>query len=83
MTEEVYHVLKGQPYEFQSRRRVKVKGKGEMTTYFRTDRKQPPTVRVDDMVGLMHNLLSKLSKGQLSFGSDVIQPVDLQIEFIF
>ena len=54
MTEEVYQVLKGQPYEFQCRGRVKVKGKGEMTTYFLTDRKQPSTVRVDDIVGLMH-----------------------------
>ena len=53
MTEEVYQVLKHQPYEFQCRGRVKVKGKGEMTTYFLTDRKQPATVRVDDIAMMM------------------------------
>lgn len=49
VTEDVYHVLRHQPYEFQCRGRVKVKGKGDMTTYFLTDRKQPATVRVDDI----------------------------------
>jgi adenylate cyclase 1 len=29
-----------------------VKGKGDMTTYFLTDRKQPGTVRVDDLPGM-------------------------------
>ena len=53
VTEEVYQVLKHQPYEFQCRGRVKVKGKGEMTTYFLTDRKQPATVRVDDIAAMM------------------------------
>lgn len=53
VTEEVYQVLKHQPYEFQCRGRVKVKGKGEMTTYFLTDRKQPATVRVDDIAHMM------------------------------
>lgn len=53
VTEEVYQVLKHQPYEFQCRGRVKVKGKGEMTTYFLTDRKQPATVRVDDLAHMM------------------------------
>jgi adenylate cyclase 1 len=42
-------VLKNFPYEFQCRGKVKVKGKGDMTTYFLTDRKQPGTVRVDDL----------------------------------
>ena len=46
-------MLKHQPYEFQCRGRVKVKGKGEMTTYFLTDRKQPATVRVDDIAMMM------------------------------
>ncbi|KAF5272245.1 hypothetical protein FQA39_LY01327 [Lamprigera yunnana] len=49
VTEEVYQVLKTYPYEFQCRGKVKVKGKGDMTTYFLTDRKQPGTVRVDDL----------------------------------
>ncbi|XP_045030921.1 Ca(2+)/calmodulin-responsive adenylate cyclase isoform X1 [Daphnia magna] len=53
VTEEVYQVLRHQPYEFQCRGRVKVKGKGEMTTYFLTDRKQPATVRVDDIALMM------------------------------
>jgi hypothetical protein len=45
-------VLKNFPYEFQCRGKVKVKGKGDMTTYFLTDRKQPGTVRVDDLPGM-------------------------------
>ncbi|KAK7870562.1 hypothetical protein R5R35_009074 [Gryllus longicercus] len=49
VTEEVYQVLRGYPYEFQCRGKVKVKGKGDMTTYFLTDRKQPGTIRVDDL----------------------------------
>lgn len=35
----MYQVLKNYPYEFQCRGKVKVKGKGEMTTYFLIDRK--------------------------------------------
>ncbi|CAH0748317.1 unnamed protein product [Diatraea saccharalis] len=38
VTEEVYQVLKDMPYQFVCRGKVKVKGKGEMTTYFLTDR---------------------------------------------
>ncbi|CAB3224658.1 unnamed protein product [Arctia plantaginis] len=38
VTEEVYQVLKDLPYQFVCRGKVKVKGKGEMTTYFLTDR---------------------------------------------
>jgi len=52
VTEEAYQVLKNFPYEFQCRGKVKVKGKGDMTTYFLTDRKQPGTVRVDDLPGM-------------------------------
>ncbi|XP_065567716.1 Ca(2+)/calmodulin-responsive adenylate cyclase-like isoform X2 [Artemia franciscana] len=54
VTEEVYLVLKDHPYEFQCRGPVKVKGKGEMTTYFLVDRKQPPTVRADDIQAMKH-----------------------------
>ncbi|KAB7507476.1 Adenylate cyclase, germination specific, partial [Armadillidium nasatum] len=39
VTEDVYNVLKNFPYEFQCRGKIKVKGKGDMTTYFITDRK--------------------------------------------
>lgn len=49
VTEEAYLVLKSYPYEFQCRGKVKVKGKGDMTTYFLTDRKQPGTIRVDEL----------------------------------
>lgn len=49
VTEEVYHVLRNYPYEFQCRGKVKVKGKGDMTTYFLTDRKQPGTIRVEEL----------------------------------
>ncbi|XP_041977355.1 Ca(2+)/calmodulin-responsive adenylate cyclase-like isoform X2 [Aricia agestis] len=38
VTEEVYQVLKDMSYTFVCRGKVKVKGKGEMTTYFLTDR---------------------------------------------
>ncbi|CAH0604768.1 unnamed protein product [Chrysodeixis includens] len=38
VTEEVYQVLKDLAYQFVCRGKVKVKGKGEMTTYFLTDR---------------------------------------------
>ena len=34
VTEEVYYLLKNFPYEFKCRGKIKVKGKGEMTTYF-------------------------------------------------
>ncbi|XP_039747499.1 Ca(2+)/calmodulin-responsive adenylate cyclase-like isoform X2 [Pararge aegeria] len=40
VTEEVFQVLKDLPYQFICRGKVKVKGKGEMTTYFLTDRAQ-------------------------------------------
>ncbi|RWS25804.1 Ca(2+)/calmodulin-responsive adenylate cyclase-like protein, partial [Leptotrombidium deliense] len=40
VTEEVYQLLKNYPYVFQCRGTVKVKGKGEMTTYFLVDRKK-------------------------------------------
>lgn len=52
VTEEVYQILRNHPYEFQCRGKVKVKGKGEMTTYFLTDRKQPGTIRVEDLTSL-------------------------------
>ncbi|XP_018896468.2 adenylate cyclase type 1 isoform X1 [Bemisia tabaci] len=52
VTEEVFQALKNHPYEFQCRGKVKVKGKGEMTTYFLTDRKQPGTMRVEEMNNL-------------------------------
>ncbi|XP_069173893.1 Ca(2+)/calmodulin-responsive adenylate cyclase isoform X5 [Procambarus clarkii] len=48
VTEEVYQVLKNRPYHFQCRGKVKVKGKGEMTTYFLIDRKEPPTIKAED-----------------------------------
>ncbi|CAN7940105.1 unnamed protein product, partial [Ixodes hexagonus] len=42
VTEEVYQLLRDRPYVFQCRGKVKVKGKGEMTTYFLVDRKAGP-----------------------------------------
>jgi hypothetical protein len=50
VTEEVYEVLKNSPYEFQLRGKVKVKGKGEMTTYFLTGRRAASTMRMDDLM---------------------------------
>ena len=48
-TEDVFEVLKTHAYEFQCRGKIKVKGKGDMTTYFLTNRKAPATIRVDDL----------------------------------
>jgi hypothetical protein len=50
VTEEVYEILRNaQAYEFNCRGKVKVKGKGDMTTYFLTDRRATATMRVDDL----------------------------------
>ena len=38
MTEEVYHILHERGYPLTCRGSVKVKGKGEMVTYFLNDR---------------------------------------------
>ncbi|ROT64675.1 putative adenylate cyclase type 6 isoform X2 [Penaeus vannamei] len=48
VTEEVYQVLRKGAYQFQCRGKVKVKGKGEMTTYFLVDRKEAPTIKAED-----------------------------------
>ena len=51
VTEEVYDILKNaQAYEFNCRGKIKVKGKGDMTTYFLTDRRATATMRVDDLL---------------------------------
>ncbi len=51
VTEEVYDILKNaQAYEFNCRGKIKVKGKGDMTTYFLTDRRATATMRVDDLM---------------------------------
>ena len=51
---EIYFILQilknAQAYEFTCRGKIKVKGKGEMTTYFLTDRKASATMRVDDLL---------------------------------
>ena len=48
MTEEVFQVLRNRPYQFQCRGKVKVKGKGDMTTYFLIDRKEPATIKAEE-----------------------------------
>ncbi|KAG1683879.1 Adenylate cyclase type 1 [Nymphon striatum] len=40
VTEEVYKSLKDHPYVFQCRGNIKIKGKGDMTTYFLLGRKE-------------------------------------------
>jgi len=50
VTEEIFDILKHLPYEFQLRGDVKVKGKGNMTTYFLTGRRAASTMRMDDLV---------------------------------
>ncbi|KAL1138220.1 hypothetical protein AAG570_009911 [Ranatra chinensis] len=63
VTEDVYQVLKNQPYEFQCRGKVKVKGKGEMTTYFLTDRKQPGTMRVEELSSMRAGTVGNMYGG--------------------
>jgi len=47
----VYQVLnKARAYDFQCRGKIKVKGKGEMTTYFLTGRRAASTMRMDDLM---------------------------------
>lgn len=58
VTEEVYQALRAYPYEFQCRGKVKVKGKGDMTTYFLIDRKQPGTLRVEELNSLRSSTTS-------------------------
>jgi hypothetical protein len=41
---------KARTYEFQCRGKIKVKGKGEMTTYFLTGRRAASTMRMDDLM---------------------------------
>lgn len=65
VTEEVYQVLKNYPYEFQCRGKVKVKGKGDMTTYFLIDRKQPGTLRVEELNSIRSNQNNVNSKNLL------------------
>lgn len=50
VTEDIYEVLRALPYEFTCRGKVKVKGKGDMTTYFLTGRRAASTMRMDDLV---------------------------------
>ncbi|XP_040577884.1 adenylate cyclase type 1 isoform X2 [Lepeophtheirus salmonis] len=48
VTEEVYNVLKSESFEFKCRGKIKVKGKGEMTTFFLVDRRLD-IARPDDL----------------------------------
>jgi adenylate cyclase 1 len=66
VTEEVYQVLRKEMYEFQCRGKVKVKGKGEMTTYFLTDRKQPGTMRVEELSTIRAAVFSEYPTPQAS-----------------
>lgn len=59
VTEEVFQILRHHPYQFQCRGIVKVKGKGDMTTYFLNDRKPPGTIRIEELPGL---------RGQAGYG---------------
>ncbi|CAG2166355.1 unnamed protein product [Oppiella nova] len=54
-TEDVYQLLKDYPYDFQCRGRVKVKGKGEMTTYFLIDRKNQRMPNNYEFIGSANN----------------------------
>lgn len=69
VTEEVYQVLRTYPYEFQCRGKVKVKGKGDMTTYFLIDRKQPGTLRVEELNSIRSNANNVNNSKIFSFSS--------------
>ena len=56
VTEDIYEVLKSSQYEFQCRGKVKVKGKGDMTTYFLTGRRAASTMRMDDLHAVTQSL---------------------------
>lgn len=82
VTEEVYQLLRDGPYLFQCRGKVKVKGKGEMTTYFLVDRKtncSAPSPREEGIFGgqpnQAHQQESHTPSGdiQLPFNSDSLQ----------
>jgi len=67
-TEEIYNVLGGHCYEFQCRGKVKVKGKGEMTTYFLVGRRSmgpETTMRMDDLMPPVggHGSVANLARG--------------------
>lgn len=51
VTDEMYRVMRRGPFQFQCRGTVRVKGKGDMTTYFLTERRSPMqcTLRIDDL----------------------------------
>lgn len=63
VTEEVFQVLKNYPYEFQCRGKVKVKGKGEMTTYFLIDRRPIPPAQTHDSDGHLGSVVPTNSHG--------------------
>ena len=66
VTEDVYQVLnKARAYEFQCRGKIKVKGKGEMTTYFLTGRRAASTMRMDDLMLPMQMQQQQLIQQQL------------------
>ncbi|XP_059084537.1 Ca(2+)/calmodulin-responsive adenylate cyclase-like isoform X2 [Tigriopus californicus] len=67
-TEDVYEILKSHAYEFQCRGKVKVKGKGEMTTYFLTNRRAPSTMRMDDLMQAPYHHQQQALRGNGSSG---------------
>ncbi|CAH1122560.1 unnamed protein product [Ceutorhynchus assimilis] len=89
VTEEVYQVLRNYPYEFQCRGKVKVKGKGDMTTYFLIDRKQPGTLRVEELnnirtnpnnVNNLNNLYGGVATPLALLHGDNIRPKHMQLQ---
>ncbi|XP_062578862.1 adenylate cyclase type 5-like [Saccostrea cucullata] len=50
VTSEVYNILSVKGYTLQCRGMVKVKGKGDMLTYFLTGRPQPPLTSIQETV---------------------------------
>ena len=64
MTEELYQILSRGPYEFQCRGKVRVKGKGDMTTYFLTDRKQLTTMRIDELSQPQNRAMGESGRGE-------------------
>ncbi|XP_077515230.1 adenylate cyclase type 1-like isoform X2 [Amblyomma americanum] len=74
VTEEVYQLLRDGPYVFQCRGKVKVKGKGEMTTYFLVDRKSNRSASSPREEGVSGGQPSSMSRQEDNSPSGALSP---------
>lgn len=69
---------KARAYEFQCRGKIKVKGKGEMTTYFLTGRRAASTMRMDDLMLPMQQQQMMLQQHPMGMTQQVISNPNYQ-----